>query len=181
MTASKSAKRRTWRLATAVAIGMLAVALIVVVRSLMDDQVEGLSYGAPRLILSRVLTFLFLSIPAGLVAVAVVRRSPTMLVVAGAISILQSLIAFSGALFGFLLPGFLLLYLGAREGDAPDSPRPPVRERVSGLVIIGLVVAAWLVTLSSAGTPTVTGLISAAVLIGAAFALSARSGSPRQP
>jgi hypothetical protein len=145
-------RRRTWRLAAAIAVAMLIVALIVAVRRFVGEPQSGPVYEAPSPVPLPVLTFLLLSIPAGVAAIAVARRSPTSLVVAGALALLQSFVSFAGATFGFLLPGLLLMYLGVRAGDAPDTPRPSVRERLAGLVVIGLVVAAWLVTFAASET-----------------------------
>lgn len=145
-------RRRTWRLAAAIAVAMVIVALIVAVRRLVGEPDSGPTYEAPSPIPLPMLTFLLLSIPAAVAAIAVVRRLPTSLVVAGVLALLQSFVSFAGATFGFLLPALLLIYLGVREGDAPETPRPSGRERLAGLVVIALVVAAWLVTFAAPET-----------------------------
>jgi hypothetical protein len=124
---------------------MAFVALLIATTPLRLNSGEPPDLGPPTLVSGPILSSVFLSVPAMIAAIAAVRGSPLLLVIAGVISLMQSLVAFSGATLGFLLPGLLLLYLGAREGSVPDRERSSVRQRLTGIIVIGCVALAWVV------------------------------------
>ena len=142
---------RSWRLIGAVVIAIPIVAGIIGVyaASFGSDPSE-IRY--PASIVARAMTVFLLCIPALIAGIAVIRRSPAMVVTAGGISLLQSLLAFSGATFGFLLPALLLLYLGVRVGGEQGRRAPRRRALLRGVFVVGLTVSAWLVVLGTGQT-----------------------------
>lgn len=107
---------------------------------------------APTLVPRPIVTAIFLSVPAAVAGMAVIRQSPMMLVIGGLLAFLQSFFAFSGVTLGFLLPALSLIVLGVREGDSPGRPRPSLRQRLTGVLVIGFVVAAWFVQIETSET-----------------------------
>ncbi len=78
-------------------------------------------------------------IPAALAAVGAIRRSRPILVAAGVLCLAQSFIAFSGVTIPFVVPGFLLLAIGAQGPGVKVSGRAAI----GGIAAIVLGLAAW--------------------------------------
>jgi hypothetical protein len=139
----------TRRIAGAVAAAMAGLAVMIAVLPLLWDPQDPPDLAAPMLVPRPVLSAILLTVPAAIAFIAVIRKSPLMLVVGGLLAFLQSFVAFSGVTLGFLLPALLLIVLGVRE---EDRSRPLRRQQVIGVLVIGLVVAAWLVVLGTGET-----------------------------
>jgi hypothetical protein len=142
---------RTRRLVGAIAFAMAIVALMIATRPLLVPA-EAVDLTAPSPIPAPLLTLTFLSVPALIAAIGAMRSAPVILVIAGVLSLLQSLVAFSGVTLGFLLPGLMLIYLGVREGEAATNPRPTGRHLVTGVFVLALIVSAWVVVLTTSET-----------------------------
>jgi hypothetical protein len=143
---------RTRRIAAAVSVAMALVVLLIATTPMRMNAGEPPELGPPTLVSGSILSSILLSVPAIITAIAAVRGSPLMLVIAGMIAVLQSFVAFSGATLGFLLPGLLLLYLGAREGRVPQRERASLRQRLTGMIVICCLVSAWMVALGMTET-----------------------------
>jgi hypothetical protein len=140
---------RTRRIAGAVAAAMAGLAVLIAVLPFIWDPQDPPELAAPMLVPRPVLSAILLAVPAAIAFIAVIRKSTLMLVVAGLLTFLQSFVAFSGVTLGFLLPALLLIVLGVREEDRSRASR---RQKVTGVLVIGLVVAAWLVVLGTGET-----------------------------
>jgi hypothetical protein len=182
----QATRDRTWRLIAAVALAIPVVAAVILTSVLSQADVER-EIVSPPILAARVLPALLLCVPSLIAAIAVVRRSPAMVVIAGVISLLQSLIAFSGVTLGFLLPAFLLIYLGVQAGDGGT---PPGRALLGGILVLALAVSAWLVVLGATetvcwaggcdnGVPTPVGMAAAAGLAFVAAAVAWRTSGVR--
>jgi hypothetical protein len=143
---------RTSRIAAAVAATMAGLAVMIAVLPLVWAPQGPPELAAPTLVPRPVVTAIFLSVPAAVAGIAVICRSPLMLVVGGLLAFLQSFVAFSGVTLGFLLPALLLIVLGVREGGSPGGPRPSLRQRVTGVLVIGFAVAAWFAVIGTSET-----------------------------
>jgi hypothetical protein len=143
---------RTRRVAGAVAGAMAGLAVIVAVLPTVWEHQEPPELAAPVLVPRPILTAILLAVPAAIAFIGVVRKSHLTLVVAGVLALLQSFVAFSGVTLGFLLPALLLIVLGVREGESDDRLRPSRRRRVTGILVVGLVVSSWLVLLGTSET-----------------------------
>jgi hypothetical protein len=126
------------RLALACAAVILAYALFVALLPfiLYDDPTPPWWWYRP------VALFGLLGVPAALTTIGAVRGIRPLLIAAGVLCLMQAYIAFSGVTIGFIVPGLLLLVLGAG-----DSSRDPLRARPStrlaGVSAIVLTVGAW--------------------------------------
>ena len=185
---------RTWRLIAALGLAMPVLTMMILAAALSseDDWIrEPLSLS----LLATRFTVLLLCVPALIVFIAIVRRSPVLVVTAGGVSLAQSFLAFSGATFGFLLPAVLLLALGIRAGGAEDASPPTRRDLLKGSVVFALVCASWLVVLGTtetrcwstdvatgctSGAPSSHGVLGAIALVAIASAVAWRTpgGSP---
>jgi len=143
---------RTRRIAAAISAAMAGLAVIVAVLPMVWEPQDSLEFAPPMLIPQPVLTAIFLAVPAAIAFIAVIRRSPLMLVTAGLLAFLQSFVAFSGVTLGFLLPALLLIVLGVRAGESDDRSRSSRRQLATGVLVIGLAVSAWLVVLGTSET-----------------------------
>jgi hypothetical protein len=135
-----------------VAGAMAGLAVIVAVLPTVWEHQESPELAAPVLVPRPILTAILLAVPAAIAFIGVVRKSHLMLVIAGVLALLQSFVAFSGVTLGFLLPALLLIVLGLREGESDDRLRPSRRRRVTGILVVGLVVSSWLVLLGTSET-----------------------------
>jgi hypothetical protein len=81
------------------------------------------------------------SIPAAVAAIGAIRGVRPLLVAAGVLCLLQAFVSFSGVTFGFLVPAFVLIWLGA---SAPSKGAGSNRAgMLAGVLIVGLTLAAW--------------------------------------
>jgi hypothetical protein len=142
----------TRRIAGAIAAAMAGLAIFVALLPIVWEPQNTPELAGPMLIPRPILTVILLTVPAAIVFIAVIRKSPLMLVNGGLLAFLQSFVAFSGVTLGFLLPALLLIVLGVREGESPRRPKPSLPQRVMGILVIGLVVSAWLVVLGTSET-----------------------------
>jgi hypothetical protein len=143
---------RTRRIAAAISAAMAGLAVTIAVLPLIWEPQASPELAAPMIIPRPILTAIFLAVPAAIASIAVIRKSPLMLVIAGLLAFLQSFVAFSGVTLGFLLPALLLIILGVRAGGSDDRSRPSRRQLATGVLVIGLVVSAWLVVLGTSET-----------------------------
>ncbi len=143
---------RTRRIAAAISAAMAGLAVTIAVLPLIWEPQASPELAAPMIIPRPILTAIFLAVPAAIASIAVIRKSPLMLVIAGLLAFLQSFVAFSGVTLGFLLPALLLILLGVRAGGSDDRSRPSRRQLATGVLVIGLVVSAWLVVLGTSET-----------------------------
>jgi len=131
---------------------MAVLAVILAALPLAGEPEGSTELAAPTLVPRPFVTAILLAVPAAIASIAVLRRSPLMLVVGGLLAFLQSFIAFSGVTLGFLIPALLLIVLGVREGDAANAARPSLRQRLTGVLVIGLIASAWLVVIGTGET-----------------------------
>jgi hypothetical protein len=143
---------RTRRIAAVVAVAMAGLAVIVAVLPSALEPQDSPELAAPMLIPRPILIAILLAVPTAIAFMAVIRRSPLMLVTAGLLALLQSFFAFSGVTLGFLLPALLLIVLGVRARETDDRPRPSLRQLATGVLVVGLVVSAWLMVLGTSET-----------------------------
>ncbi|MDF2734809.1 MAG: hypothetical protein K0S97_1432 [Chloroflexota bacterium] len=85
---------------------------------------------------------LLLSLSAMLALIAAVRDSRPLFVAAGVLALFHSFIAFSGVTLGFVLPALLLIMLGVSAGSAEPGLPVARRERIGGVLVVGLAFAA---------------------------------------
>jgi hypothetical protein len=106
----------------------------------------------PALVPRPIVIAFLLGLPAGLAAIAALRGSRAMLVAAGMLCLLQSIVAFSGVTLGFVIPGIVLVRLGL--GRASTEPPHPLgrREWLGGVFVVALGIAAWVVPFVTAET-----------------------------
>jgi hypothetical protein len=143
---------RTRRIAAVVAAVMAGLAVTVAVLPIVWEPQGSPDLAAPMLIPRPILIAILLAVPTAIAFIAVMRRSPLMLVTAGVLAFLQSFVAFSGVTLGFLLPALSLIVLGVRAGETDDRSRPSRRQLATGVLVIGLVVSAWLIVLGTGET-----------------------------
>jgi hypothetical protein len=136
---------QTRRIAAAMSVAMALVTPLIATTPMRLNAGEPPELGPPTLVPGPILSSILLSVPAIIAAIAAARESPLMLVIAGVLALMQSFVAFSGATLGFLLPGLLLLYLGAREGRVPQRERASLRQRLTGMIVICCLASAWVV------------------------------------
>lgn len=95
--------------------------------------------GPPEAVPRPILLGGLLMVPAFIAAIGALRRSHPILIAAGVLCFAQSFVSFAGVALPFLVPGMLLLVLGASGGSA-ETPR---RAIVGGVFVIALGFAAW--------------------------------------
>lgn len=90
-----------------------------------------------------------LALPAVIGAIAALGGSGPLFVAAGALCLAQSFVAFSGVTLGFVVPALVLISLGLRRDPNDPTDRPGrTRERMAGVLVFGLGIAAWIATLA---------------------------------
>jgi hypothetical protein len=135
------AKRR--RLAYVLAAAVAALAIVVAAFPLIQEGGSGPPDG-PAIVPRPIVIGLLLALPAALAAIAAFRGSRPILIAAGVLCLLQSLVgAFSGVTLGFLVPGILLLSIGLVEGSNEPPQRTQGREWLAAVLVVGLGIAAW--------------------------------------
>lgn len=82
------------------------------------------------------------AVPAAVGAIGAVRGVRPLLIAAGVICLLQAFIAFSGVTVGFVVPGIVLLLLGAGEKRPDDAP-PRRATMFAGIAVVALTIGAW--------------------------------------
>jgi hypothetical protein len=105
-----------------------------IIGNLVDDQI-----GPPEAVPRPVFLAALFMLPAAIAAIGAIRRSRPLFIAGGFLCVGQSVIAFSGITLPFLVPGFLLLTLGA--GGREETT--PARAVVGGLAVVLLGIAAW--------------------------------------
>lgn len=86
--------------------------------------------------------FALFSLPAVVALIGIIRGVRPLLAVAGALCWLQAFIAFSGVTLGFVIPGMMLIAVGA-AGSAAAEPGPSRTARIAGVLVVVLVLGAW--------------------------------------
>ena len=141
-------RRLSYVLAAAIAVLGVVVAAFPVIQ-------EGGSGppGGPSIVPRPIVIGLLLALPGALAAIAALRGSRPILVAAGGLCLLQSLVgAFSGVTLGFLIPGILLISIGV-DRASNDGPRlTRGREWLAAVIVVGLGIAAWVVPLALSET-----------------------------
>jgi hypothetical protein len=89
-----------------------------------------------------VVLFGLLGVPAAVTIIGVVRGIRPLLIAAGVMCLMQAYIAFSGVTIGFVVPGLLLLVLGA-GGSWPGAGQIRPSTRLASVATIVLTVGAW--------------------------------------
>jgi hypothetical protein len=141
-------QRRRLGLVLAAAIAVLAAA----VAALPSLQAGAGELSGPAIVPRPIIIAMLLGLPAGVAAIAALRASRPMFIVAGVICLLQSLVAFSGVTLGFVVPGILLVALGLERAPA-ESPRPiRRREWLAAVLVVGLGIAAWIAPFATGET-----------------------------
>jgi hypothetical protein len=129
-------------------LGLVAAAMIVTY-GVFVAVLPLLIYHEPRppwSIYRPVALIVLFSIPATVAVIGVLRSRRSLILSAGIVCLLQSVVAFSGVTFGFAIPGILLLALAGRARRSQASRET----RVSALAAIGVValtLGAWVATL----------------------------------
>ncbi|MGZ9275590.1 MAG: hypothetical protein ACXW4L_00570 [Candidatus Limnocylindrales bacterium] len=103
----------------------------------------GAGVDAPSLVPRPLVIGSLLAMPAVIGAIASIRGSGPLFIVAGVLGLFQSFIAFSGVTLGFVLPAVILISLGLRR--SPTARPTKLGERVSGVLIAVAGIAAWIV------------------------------------
>lgn len=141
---------RTRRLGVVAALIVVALAIFVALIPRLQGTTPELTAPAP--IPRPLVIAILLAQPAALALIGVMRGSRTPLVVAGIVGILESFVAFSGVTLAFLPPSVVLIGLGLQRSPAGERPRAVPRAAIAGIVIVGLVIAAWVVMLATSET-----------------------------
>jgi hypothetical protein len=141
---------RTRRLGVAAALIVIGLAIFVALIPRLQGTTPELTAPAP--IPRPLVIAILLAQPAVLALIGLMRGSRTLLVVAGIVGIVESFVAFSGVTLAFLPPSVVLIALGLQRSPAGDRPRAVARAAIAGIVIVGLVIAAWVVMLATSET-----------------------------
>ena len=81
------------------------------------------------------------AVPALVAAIGAIRVVGPLLIAAGVICLLQAFVSFSGVTLGFIVPGFVLILLGAgAPSERAESSRTAL---AAGVLVIGLTLGAW--------------------------------------
>ncbi len=86
------------------------------------------------------------AVPAVVAAIGAIWARRSLLVAAGVVCLLQSLIAFSGVTVGFMIPAILLLALGGGE-RWPTNAHGTRTALVAGVAVVALTFGAWVATI----------------------------------
>jgi hypothetical protein len=142
------ARRRGVILAATVVVLAVAVATLPLIQgATMSGDLSG-----PSIVPHPIVLGLLLSLPGLLALTAAIRGSRPLFVAAGVLALLQSFIAFSGVTLGFVLPALLLIMLGASAGSAVPGSPVTRRERLAGVLVVILGIAAWVAPFATTET-----------------------------
>lgn len=149
MSATRARRRRLgFVLAATIAVLAIAVAAFPLIQGANGPG----TLDGPAIVPRPIVIAFLLGLPAGLAAIATLRGSRAMLVAAGVLCLLQSIVAFSGVTLGFVIPGILLLGLGLERSST--EPPTPVRRRewLAGALVLALAIGAWVVPFATGET-----------------------------
>lgn len=141
-------RRLGFVLAATIAVLAIAVAAFPLVQGASGPgTVEG-----PAIVPRPLVIAFLLGLPAGLAAIAALQGSRAMLVAAGVLCLLQSIVAFSAVTLGFVIPGILLIGLGLERAQAELHHPTRRREWLGAALVVGLAVAAWIAPFATSET-----------------------------
>lgn len=133
----------------AAAIAVLA-GVIAVVSAIQTGGAD--DFGPPPVVPRPIVIAIVLGLPAGIAAIAALRGSRAMLIAAGALCLLQSVVAFSGVTLGFVIPGIVLISLGLQRAPAEPPSLTRRREWLAGVFVVCVGIAAWVVPFATSET-----------------------------
>jgi hypothetical protein len=132
------------RLGFVLAATIAALAAFLAALPLIQNDYGSGELSGPEIVPRPIILALLLGLPAALAAVAAFRGSRPIFIAAGVLCLLQSFVAFSGVTLGFVIPAVLLIVLGVEGASGASMARPPKRELLAGVLVIGLGIAAWI-------------------------------------
>lgn len=131
------------RMGLVVSATILVLAVVIAALPTIQDSTEPGGGDALSIVPRPVVIGFLLALPAIIGAIASLRGRRPLFIAAGALCLFQSFVAFSGVTLGFVLPALILISLGLRRSPSDSGGRS--RERVAGVLVLGLGVAAWIV------------------------------------
>jgi hypothetical protein len=138
-----------------VVAGMVAALAVVVASLPLIQEVGPRGFAGPSIVPRPLVIAILLGLPAGVAVIAALRGSRPMLIAAGVLCLLQSIVSFGGVTLGFVIPGIVLIALGLEQDRGPSPSGAHARSgraALAAVLVVGLAIAAWVVPLASGET-----------------------------